>query len=408
MRTWRRFALAGTDHLRVASTVVVVATAMGACGGRESMAPSDASAADVVDAAVVDATAEAPADVDAATTNVLPYLVLAAGYSVALDRAVLEGSDGNLHLVDPHTMDDQTIVLGDPFAEGPTLSVAPDGVHAAVAMWSGFPPAILYVDLKARTVVSTFPPLALGDGGMWSGNEVQVMLAANDIVYAQYTGFNLPDVAWPMLAILDPSNGTTTLRVGFPSPAIRFESVGASGCLTPDASALIVSWSAGNEPDGGHTSELSRFPLAQNLPSTTPFPTITDPNPGAPGLFFSPDGTRLYEGTWVLDAVTLGVLGVLDGPSSVMVGLDLRAADGSITELAEVVGSSPCCGVPVVLVFDPTTFALRSKQDVPELHTEGGLVPGVGRFVFHDTAGTSLFVIARTTGSQPEDILVRM
>ena len=86
-------------------------------------------------------------------------------------------------------------------------------------------------------------------------------------------------------------------------------------------------------------------------------------------------------------------------PDQTILSADVRAADGSIALLSVRYGNdSPPTAAPVTQVqtCDPVTFAVVSTQTVPRIPQGGKVLATHGVYVFHDAAGTGLYVIAET------------
>ena len=233
---------------------ILVALLASGCGSRlELFGPADASTtvaessvdAAPGDAATVDEGSQLPPYSDAGV-SVLPYQVLAADYSVSLDRVVLVGTDGSLHLVDPHTLDDEAISM--PGAR--LVSVAPDGLHAAVGLATPADAGLLegsnvaaYVDLSTRAIVKTFAtPLFEID---------EMVLSRTGFLYAfsSYQWFTGPPPKQQTFTAIDVATGQTSGSTTYMAPW---------GRVTSDGSALFAQVGV-VASDGTRESFFGRF-----------------------------------------------------------------------------------------------------------------------------------------------------
>src|SRR5689334_1462199 len=86
-----------------------------------------------------------------AQTNPLAYRPVDAGFSASLDRIVLISANPNaLHIYDPVSQNDVKVSLAQPPL---SLSISPDGLHAAV----GHDALISYVNLTTHAIEKQIP-----------------------------------------------------------------------------------------------------------------------------------------------------------------------------------------------------------------------------------------------------------
>jgi hypothetical protein len=118
----------------------------------------------------------------------LSFNVVDSAYSTALDRIVaVAASPNELHIYDPASQNDTVVSLS---LTPTSVSVAPDGLHAAV----GHDGYVTYIDLQAGSVLSMFPvPTPVG----------YVLLAGNGYIYV------------PTLFSIQIASGTATSGGGF-------------------------------------------------------------------------------------------------------------------------------------------------------------------------------------------------
>jgi hypothetical protein len=303
---------------------------------------------------------------DAGTAN-LPYDVIAAVYSHAVDSMVIVTDTGNaLHLVDPHTLIDVSIAL--PLT--PTsVAVSPDGTHAAVGH-NGF---ISYVDLNAQRVQNTWQvPAPFG-----------AVALSNTYVY----GVPSSD-QWVSLYAVEASTGTVT------ASNQNFTWAGSQLAMSPDGQTLYLV-EVGLEPES-----IYSYSLANPATPTQTAMYFGDQEPPCGIMWISKDGSRLYTGCgYVFNTNGLTYFGELTNTNEFVTGVDDWSSDGTVAALgaSSVQSYGSTTGATQLQLYGPQFLTLNETLSLPEVSTPGGAAPSDGRYVFHDTAGTSTFAIVHAT-----------
>jgi hypothetical protein len=186
-------------------------------------------------------------------TLALPYRSVAAEYSSALDRIIMiSGSPNQLHIYNPATRADVAINLSKPPL---SLSVSPDGMHAAV----GHDALISYVNLSTNLLEKTLP----------APTTVTSLALGVDYVYI------------PSVGSIRVSTGVLNSAVTFPGVTVERLHPGGSGlyAIPPGSPGLLMDIDVSGGPMGGS--------------STGPY---SGDYPVCGGIWFSPDGRRIYTG----------------------------------------------------------------------------------------------------------------
>jgi len=193
-------------------------------------------------------------------TATLPYRPVSAEYSAALDRIIMIAPGPNqLHIYDPVSQGDVAVNLPKPPL---SLSISPDGLHAAV----GHDSLISYVNLSSASVERTFP-VAL---------TVQYITLSSTWVYA-----------------ISASYYSASASVNI-----------ANGAVSNYSNLFYGTWSRYNAAvnsiygtrDTTSPNDIERYEI-----STGPITAQTDSiyhgdYPVCGPVFFSPNGQRIYDG----------------------------------------------------------------------------------------------------------------
>ncbi len=302
-----------------------------------------------------------------AGASILPYTVVAAAYSRAVDDIVIVTDTGNaLHLVDPHTLADVSIAL--PTAPA-SVAVSPDGTHAAVGH-NGF---ISYVDLMAQTVTAT-----------WSVSAPFGAVAlSNTYVY----GVPSSD-QWVSLYAVEASTGTVT------ESGQGFTWAGSQLAMSPDGQNLYLV-EVGLSPES-----IYSYSLASPAQPTQTAMYFGDEEGPCGVMWISKDGSRLYTGCgYVFNASGLTYFGELTGVNDLVAGVDDWSADGTVAVLGAATAPSfeSTTGATELELYAPEYLTLNQTITLPSIATPGGDAPSSGLYVFHDAAGTSTFAIVQAT-----------
>ena len=191
-------------------------------------------------------------------TQALSFRPVDAQYSTALDRMIMiSGNPDLLHIYNAASNNDVTVALP---AAALNVSVSPDGLHAAVAHAA----SVSYVDLQSANIQSSLPA-DVGTG--------QVVLGAS---YA----YVFPSTWGDTLKSINLATGAVTTIVPLSS----------AGRLDPVTNALY-----------GTNDQQSPNQLVRYNVSTGPVTAMTDSPyfdtfPICSDLWFSPYGTRIYDG----------------------------------------------------------------------------------------------------------------
>jgi hypothetical protein len=367
---------------RIGRTVAVSLTALtaAACGGSIATAPTDASAdSSHLDSATADASEAAPRDagssdvdtdslfetgtqdapVESETGTILPYGVISSDYSRVLDRLVILGTDGKLHVLDPRNLADTPISVG----AGSYVAVSPDGLHAAVALEGTG--TVAYCDLSSASIANTYATSPYVPG--------YVLFGTPPFLYA----FPAMPGPPPLLAIDLESGQTSDEDLPGITSSVSYL---VPGVFSGDGTTLYAI---------DHTcTQLAKI-------------TFVD---GGVGDKFSQTLPKECCGTWLSandSQLFLGCNSVLTGvpPTETaslsaareIASMDFHSADGTVAVLA--VPSTGGATATQFQVYDAESLALQSTTSLPPLRISGTVTPTFGVYVFHDAAGTSVFAI---------------
>ena len=316
-----------------------------------------------------------------AQTLTLTYQAVTAEYSNALDRIILiSASPNQLHVFDPSTNTDTQVILAKPPL---SLSVSPDGLHAAV----GHDALISYVNLqtlvieKTLAVATTVTNLALG----------------NDFVY-----------------VMTYSGGTESIQISTGTVSTFGVYEGTAGRLHPSGKALYTTGD-GFSPDIMQELDVSTGPVTAG--SYGPY---WGDYPVCGGIWFSPDGRRTYTGcasayqaspedptNWLLDGSTkpldTNADGLYVGRLPDLSQINSLASSASLNRVAAIPTQS-IYGPPSVLdnqvhIYDSTYLELTGIFQLPDFVVTGKSYQAHGHQVFYNFAGTVMYVVMQADGS---------
>jgi uncharacterized protein (TIGR03437 family) len=292
----------------------------------------------------------------------LSFNVVDAWYSTALDRIIaVSASPDELHIYNPLTQEEQRVVLVMPPL---SVSVAPDGLHAAV----GHDGWISYVDLQAASVLKVFQIVS----------DVQhVLLAGNGYIY----GFPARD--WSDIFSLEISNGNVT------GTSAIYE--GRIPRLEPNGKYFYASgdqW-------------FSKWDITNGVAVSV------EDEPGATlgfGLWLFQDGSHIIgaNGQVYTSSDTPSQDAQYTG-SFPSVGNLTWAANSSILNSTALIpngsfNSQPGNSQPgdnEVLFFGDAYLGAAGALPLPQFSAGGKSYTGHGLFLFWNSAGTSLYAIER-------------
>jgi hypothetical protein len=303
--------------------------------------------------------------ISSAQTNSLSFRPVAAEYSTALDRIVMISANPNqLHIYDPVSQSDTKVSL----SKAPSsVSVSPDGLHAAVA----HDLLVSYVNLSTAAVEKTFTTTITG----------ATVVLGTDWVYL------IPGYQGAVASIKIATGTETDLSFVYGSGG-RLHPSGKAIYGTLNGATVIEKYDVSSGPATGPTS-------GQN-PTNTPICGKT---------WFSPDGARIYDGCGT-------VFRHSDDPASDMTYITSLAGMSSIASLTEWVAAKRVAAIanpPLyfttvandgeVDLFDSTYLKPLGRLILPQSVVTGTNYATHGKWVFFDSAGTSLSVVMQADGS---------
>jgi Putative binding domain, N-terminal len=312
-----------------------------------------------------------------AQTVPLPYRPITAEYSYGLDRIIfVTAGPKQLHIFDPISQSDTAVNL----SQAPlSLSVSPDGLHAAV----GHNSLVSYVNLQTASVDATYPSNLSANG---------VILAA-DYVY-----------------ILNPQGGGT-IAVALSSGAtttFSYYSGTTAGRLHPSGKAFYEA----------NFGSLSDFNISTGPISTVYTGNFLGSGPVCGGVWFSPDGRRVYSGCATVfqaspqDTVTQGCCNLtldtnadilywttLAGPTQI-VSLNESAVLGQVAAIPLASQyATPAINDNQVFLYDSAYFDPAGTFQLPDFIANGQNYQAHGRQIFYNQASTSLYVVMQADGA---------
>lgn len=300
--------------------------------------------------------------------NPLSFQVIDAEYSLALEKIVMVAAGpSRLIIHDPRTALETTVAL----SHVPTaVSVAPDGLHAAV----GHNGWLSYVDLQTGQLEKTLPVATTA----WD-----VVLAGNGFAHV----FPQSD-QWVSIHSVNIAAGTDTLGTG----SSIYEQTRAR--LHPSGSAIYGAWTRLNPTD------LEKYSIA-NGPAEYLYNSRYHGDYEMCGnLWFSEDGRRIltacgraFEASNVeasdviYDGSLAATVRVRDAVHSAEARKFLVVTDLTTTSDTE------------VLVFDDNYLALEGVLPLPDFVTGTGVYDAHARFVFYSRDGSQRFAIVQADPS---------
>jgi len=300
--------------------------------------------------------------------KVLPFRVVDAEYSKALDRIIAVAADPHrLYIYDPVAGTSKSLNL----AGAPScVSVGPDGKYACV----GHNSSISYVNLVDQKVEKTIPVSAeVGD----------IVLAGNGYAYA------IPaNSQWDDVRNIKLSTGEETLTYG--------SLYGSKAKLQPGGQAIYTAYN-GLSPSDVLKLDISAGPAAFLYDS----PYHGDYSIGE-DLWFSEDGQRLFTrpaGT----VVRLSDVREHDLQYNWSLGVPIEhMSHSSVTNRIAVVPRqdpyAPVGASPEIRIFEGQLLDLQSRWFLPSFVSDR-LVRAQGRFVFYSVDGSKVFVIVQADTS---------
>jgi hypothetical protein len=297
--------------------------------------------------------------------TLLNHRVIDAEYSKALDTIVMVAANPNrLYLYDPTTNQESSVDVPLP----PTsVSVAPDGLHAAV----GHDAWISYVDLSARTLVTTLAVNAVVR---------DTVLAGNGYVYAfTDSGPRAIEIA----------NGAYTVGTYWYS--------GTTAKLHPGGRAIYSA-------TGLSPSDLVRHNIASGpIDSSYDSPYHGDYSVCA-DLWMSEDGLRIFTKCG-------NTFRASDVQSEDMTYAGAMSGLTAVTYVAHFAATNKVLAIPgsswwgttlddtELQTYDYTYLAFESRTPLPRFLVNNNVYAGHGRFVFFNRTGTEHYVIVQADAS---------
>lgn len=292
-------------------------------------------------------------------------------FSPALQCIIfLSQNPTQLHIYDPVANSDRAVNLS---AAPLGVSIAPDGVHAAVAHNN----LISYVDLQAGSVIHTYTT---------SENESNIALSSTYVyLFPSYNGD---------LVSINLSSGEQTTQTYVYSSGGRLDPAGDAIYGTED----------GISPNSIYKFDVSAGPITTIGSSTVPFwdwgsYAICSP------VWFSPDGARIYDGCGTVFASspnsTLGsyYVGSLTSMSQVQ-SLDTSAV---VNRVAVVPSASGSFGTTVpddyVSLYDADYLQPLGQFYFTKFTVNGNAYDAHGRSIFFNADGSKLFTVVEADAS---------
>jgi hypothetical protein len=308
--------------------------------------------------------------------DVLPFDVVDARYSSALDRIVLvSASPPALHVYDPAARADRVV----PLPTAPTcLSVGPDGRKAAV----GHNAHVSYVDLDAAVLVGTYPV---------SANLGNVVLAGNGIVYGFPAGYN-----WNNLRAVDVKTGTEHAQLGMISE-------GTLGALHPNGEVVYTA------PTNTNPSYLAEFQIYDGLPTGLSSQAMTFYDSDTYGAFWiTKDGSRMFVGSGQLYTLTVTPPQIISSAltyAGSIPGIDAGYSPGGDPAIVWVDDAPTRIAALLrgfwfpgsVNFYDPTYLNLIDTKPLPSATMDGQPALMGGRWVFFRSDFQTVYVVAEAS-----------
>ncbi len=321
-----------------------------------------------------------------AQTVSLPYNPVTAEYSYGLDRIIFISANPNqLHIFDPISQSDIAVSLSQPPL---SLSVSPDGLHAAV----GHNSLVSYINLQNASVQATFPSSVAVSGVVLATDYVYILNLQSDVLSIEL------------------SSGTTS----------SFRSYGAiSGRLHPSGNAFYATTEGSIEDFNVSTGPVTA--MYNGAYSSGGSVCI--------GVWLSPDGRRVYSACAsvsqaspqdtgvqtccgvVLDTNADGLYWTRLGGTLQIVSLNESAILGRV---AAIPAQSPYLTFEgsdnQVFFYDSAYLDPAGTFQLPDFVVDGQNYQAHGKQVFYNQASTYLYVVmqADSTSGLLEDFAVQI
>ncbi len=292
----------------------------------------------------------------------LGFNVVDSDYSVALNRIIAVASSPNeLHIYDPAAQTDAVVSLN----LAPTcVSVAPDGLHAAV----GHDGYVSYVDLQARTLLRVFPVQSPVGA---------VLLAGNGYIYVPSSLLS------GMLSIQIATGAITIANTGGAS--------GSSARLEPNGKYFytfpgLYKWDITNGPAVFYSSA----PFGGNYGNTGWLFQDGSDIIGGSGQVFTSSDVKAQDGLYV---------------GAFPTGIQWAANSSALQSTAVIPYTSPYPYPPTLLFdtqlhfFGETYLGSSGSIPLPQVIVGSNSYLAHGRFAFWNSSATSLYVVQRADSS---------
>jgi uncharacterized protein (TIGR03437 family) len=295
----------------------------------------------------------------------LSFNVVDSNYSTALDRVIAAAASPNeLHIYDPAGQTDTVVSL----SLAPTcVSVAPDGLHAAV----GHDGYVSYVDLQAGSVLSVFSvPTTVS----------HVLLAGNGYIYVSAGAIFSIQIATASVT----ATGSNLGGLGVGGPA-RLE---PNGKYFYAFSGGYSKWDITNGPAVSYSSSSFSFDLGSGGWLFQDGTEIIGQN----GQTFTSSDVEAQDGQY---------LGTFPGVTGIQWAADSSALRS--TALIPVSNSSSFPTTPLggdqVEFFGDAYLGAAGSIPLPQFSEAGNSYTAHGLFAFWNSSATSLYVIQRADSS---------
>lgn len=324
-------------------------------------APSEPSTGDLEIVGTLDNSAGTPAPI-----QMLPYLVIDAEYSASLGRVVMvSDSPAELHIYDPETHDSIDVAL--PLTPS-AVSVAPDGLHAAV----GHNGWMSYVNLETGELEQTWGVTA---------DVLDIVLAGNGFAYA----FPRRD-QWETIRCIDLATGQETESSGL---SIR---AGTLAKLHPTQPAIY------GADNGLSPSDIEKYDISGGTAAYLYDSPYHGDFSMCGNLWISADGERIFTACG-------NVFRASSTQSDDMIYNGALSENSSVRDLSHSLALDRVAVVPRGGIFTPEDnivdvygyefLSHRGMVTLPDIEAGGQAWPSYGRFVFFDATDSSLIVVVQ-------------